>query len=133
MVADSLIREPLIENYILHIEAYDTGEPRLSAEAEVMVSVAMNHPPSMDIFYEYEILETVSIGSVVGTITVTDPDQNQTLEYFMDDASGEKYSFLFIYLFHRCFYARPAYEYFSDTSTAYLTVRRKPEEARDRK
>ncbi|XP_067676182.1 cadherin-related tumor suppressor-like [Haliotis asinina] len=88
-LSENILREPVLGTYILHIEALDSGEVRLSGDTSVTIRVPVNSPPSIDDSFTFAIEENKPVGSVVGEVTLDDPDtasnQYETFEFAVTD------------------------------------------------
>ncbi len=75
---------PRQEVYILQITAMDLGSPRLTATAQIPVRVTKtdfnDYDPEFLGDTIFRVPEEVSVGTVVGTLTVTDEDLGQAEE-----------------------------------------------------
>lgn len=89
-VANSLLREPHIENYLLELEAVDTGNPQLSAETKVKIKVPKNHAPLLQPFFEFTVDENLPPGTEVGQVVADDYDVDvsdaQNLHYWVKES-----------------------------------------------
>ena len=95
-VASSLDFE-VERSYLLTIECRDDGEPQLTSQARVIISVTdVNEfgPVFNQSLYRFEISETASIGSEVGTILAEDRDAGPfgTISYSFGNASGTPFT-----------------------------------------
>lgn len=73
-LANSLIREPMKNEYSLAVAAFDNGFPQLSSETTVKIIVPENHPPIIPASMSFEVFENVPRGAIVGKIEARDED-----------------------------------------------------------
>ncbi|XP_041350813.1 protocadherin Fat 4-like [Gigantopelta aegis] len=98
LLVTSLTDEPSQDEYTLQIQAVSFGTPLQSNKTLVKIRVPLNRPPTLDSIYTYDLLENVTIGTVVGTINSSDPNtepgQVDKLHYTIGfNETGEKMPF----------------------------------------
>ena len=88
-MTDQLTHPPQEAEYVLIIEALDTGEPRQMSRVEVKVMVPFNVAPKVDEHIIFRIKENIPIGSVAGIVNAVDPNPGETVFFEMVDNSGK--------------------------------------------
>lgn len=73
-LANSLIREPMKNQYFLAVAAFDNGFPQLSSETTVKIIVPENHPPIIPASMSFEVFENIPKGVIVGKVEARDED-----------------------------------------------------------
>lgn len=91
-LAQSLDRETL-DRHALTVLATDNGSPAATASASVLVTVLDdndNDPQFEKDFYGFELLENLPSGTLVGSVSATDPDlgKNSLLRYAVVQANS---------------------------------------------
>lgn len=91
-LAQSLDRES-VDRYALTVLATDNGSPAATASASVLVTVLddNDNTPRFDKeFYSFELLENLSAGTMIGSVSATDPDlgRNSLLRYSIVQANS---------------------------------------------
>ncbi|XP_046553352.1 protocadherin Fat 4-like [Haliotis rubra] len=85
----SLLDEPRREEYVLHVSAFDFGNPSLSADTTVTINVPLNFEPSVALKIAFSVEENASVGSNIGQVTATDKNvergEDDHLRYFIDE------------------------------------------------
>ncbi|XP_067676185.1 protocadherin Fat 4-like [Haliotis asinina] len=84
-----LLDEPRREEYILHISAFDFGNPSLSADTTVTINVPLNFEPRVAPKITFSVEENTSVGSNIGQVVATDKNvergEDDHLRYFIDE------------------------------------------------
>ena len=74
--------------FSLQVQATDNGTPNLSATAAVTISLLdINETPQLAV-HSFSLAENSANGTVVGTVTGTDPDAGQSLTYSIFSGNG---------------------------------------------
>lgn len=88
IIADSLVREPMRNEYSIVVKAVDNGAPGLSNSTNVTILVPVNHPPSVQNSFHFYIMENSALRQFVGKITAEDRDLGRV--------KGEKLTFTLV-------------------------------------
>jgi VCBS repeat-containing protein len=77
-----------VGSHSLWIKVTDSGSPALSFVKQVTLTVTdANEPPDVD-FEMAEVVEGAGRGTIVGTLTASDPDAGDTVEYSLVEIDG---------------------------------------------
>lgn len=91
-LAQNLDRETT-DRYALTVLATDNGSPAATASASVLITILDdndNEPRFEKEFYSFELLENLPSGTLVGSVTASDPDlgKNALLRYAVVQANS---------------------------------------------
>lgn len=93
IIADSLVREPMRNEYSIVVKAVDNGAPGLSNSTNVTILVPVNHPPSVQNSFHFYIMENSALRQFVGKITAEDRDlgrvKGEKLTFTLVDKAGK--------------------------------------------
>lgn len=114
-LVQNLDRE-ILDRHALTVLATDNGSPAATASASVLVTVLDdndNDPRFERDFYGFELIENLPSGTLVGSVSATDPDlgKNSLLRYAVVQANSsftvdpdtgikKKFSQFYIHIFH---------------------------------
>lgn len=71
-------KPPFKTKYTIKIQAQDNGDPTLTSEAVVLVKLASNKAPIVETKnVGFEVEEGINIGTTVGIVKATDPEDNR--------------------------------------------------------
>lgn len=88
IIASSLVREPMKNEYSIVVKAVDNGAPGLSNSTNVTITVPVNHPPSVQKSFYFQITEGSKIGQYIGKLRADDKDLGRV--------KGEKLGFTLV-------------------------------------
>ncbi|XP_071114980.1 protocadherin Fat 4-like [Haliotis cracherodii] len=84
-----LLDEPRREKYLLHVSAFDFGNPSLSADTTVAINVPLNFEPRVAPKTTFSVEENIPVGSSIGQVAATDKNvergEDDHLRYFIDE------------------------------------------------
>ena len=77
IISGSLSAKPVKQKYTLTIQAADNGDPQLKSEVKIILKIPENRAPVIDNKeLMFEVKEATGVGSFVGKILASDPDQS---------------------------------------------------------